>query len=87
MDIWPLRLACPNCLGLEQLPVLSPPPSAGGYSPSLAGFARLKQELEATLAVASIDLATRAILRNPYRRQAMHNSKLRSSLTPQTSAG
>jgi predicted nucleotidyltransferase len=58
-----------------------------GYSPSLAGFARLKQELEATLAVASIDFATRAILRNPNRRQAMRNSKLRSSLTPQTSAG
>jgi hypothetical protein len=29
MDVWPLRLACPNCLGLEQLAVLSPPPSAG----------------------------------------------------------
>src|SRR5882757_9379474 len=28
MDIWPLRLACPNCLGLEQLAV--PPPPAGG---------------------------------------------------------
>jgi predicted nucleotidyltransferase len=37
----------------------------------LAGFARLKQELEATLGVASIDLATPAILRNPYRRQAI----------------
>src|SRR6266404_5261393 len=42
-----------------------------GQSPSLAGFARLKQELEATLGVASIDLATPAILRNPYRRQAI----------------
>jgi predicted nucleotidyltransferase len=42
-----------------------------GHSPSLAGFARLKQELEATLGVASIDLATPAILRNPYRRQAI----------------
>jgi len=31
----------------------------------LAGFARLKQELEATLGVASIDLATPAILRTP----------------------
>jgi hypothetical protein len=30
MDIWPLRLTCPNCLGLQQLAVLSPPPSAGG---------------------------------------------------------
>jgi len=37
----------------------------------LAGFARLKQELEVTLGVASIDLATPAILRNPYRRQAI----------------
>src|ERR1700692_2223735 len=26
--------ACPNCLGLEQLAVLSPPPSAGGHSVS-----------------------------------------------------
>jgi uncharacterized protein len=42
-----------------------------GQSPTLAGFARLKQELEATLGVASIDLATPAILRNPYRRQAI----------------
>ncbi len=42
-----------------------------GRSPSLAGFARLKQELESTLGVASIDLATPAILRNPYRRQAI----------------
>jgi len=42
-----------------------------GHSPSLAGFARLEQELEATLGVASIDLATLAILRNPYRRQAI----------------
>jgi predicted nucleotidyltransferase len=42
-----------------------------GHSPSLAGFARLKQELQATLGVASIDLATPAILRNPYRRQAI----------------
>jgi predicted nucleotidyltransferase len=42
-----------------------------GHSPSLAGFARLKQELEATLGVTSIDLATPAILRNPYRRQAI----------------
>src|ERR1700730_4669925 len=25
-----LPRACPNCLGLEQLAVLSPPPSAGG---------------------------------------------------------
>jgi uncharacterized protein len=41
-----------------------------GNSPPLAGFARLKQEL-ATLGVASIDLATPAILRNPYRRQAI----------------
>ena len=40
-----------------------------GDSPSLTGFARLKQELEATLGVASIDLATPSILRNPYRRQ------------------
>lgn len=42
-----------------------------GQSPSLAGFARLKRELEATLGVASIDLATPAILRNPYRRRAI----------------
>jgi uncharacterized protein len=42
-----------------------------GQSPSLAEFARLKQELEATLGVDSIDLATPAILRNPYRRQAI----------------
>jgi hypothetical protein len=37
----------------------------------LAGFARLKQELEATLGVASIDLATPAIRRNPCRRRAI----------------
>ena len=42
-----------------------------GRAPSLAGFARLKQELAETLGVASIDLATPAILRNPYRRQAI----------------
>jgi hypothetical protein len=42
-----------------------------GHSPSLAGFARLKKELGATLGVASIDLSTPAILRNPYRRQAI----------------
>jgi predicted nucleotidyltransferase len=42
-----------------------------GHGPSLAGFARLVQELEATLGVASIGLATPAILRNPYRRQAI----------------
>src|SRR4030081_328223 len=55
-----------------------------GYSPSLAGFARLKQGRSAS--PRSI-LPPVRILRNPYRRQAMHNSKLRSSLTPQTSAG
>jgi predicted nucleotidyltransferase len=42
-----------------------------GHSPSLAEFAPLKRELETTLGVASIDLATPAILRNPYRRQTI----------------
>jgi predicted nucleotidyltransferase len=42
-----------------------------GHAPSLAGFARLRQELATTLGIASIDLATPAILRNPYRRQAI----------------
>jgi uncharacterized protein len=42
-----------------------------GRAPSLAGFARIKQELANTLGVASIDLATPSILRNPYRREAI----------------
>src|ERR1700692_4728732 len=37
MDIWPLRLGFPDCLSLEQLAVLSPPPSAGG-NPSVSGY-------------------------------------------------
>jgi len=42
-----------------------------GQAPSLAGFARLKTALGQTLGVASIDLATTSILRNPYRRRAI----------------
>jgi hypothetical protein len=50
MDIWPLRLACPDCLGLEQLAV--PPPSAGGnhsisghvYTSALSEDASLHQQ-------------------------------------------
>jgi hypothetical protein len=49
---WPLRLACPNCLGLEQLAVLPPPPSAGGnhsvsghvYTSALSEDASLHQQ-------------------------------------------
>jgi uncharacterized protein len=42
-----------------------------GRAPSLAGLARLKHEFAQALGVASVDLATPSILRNPYRRQSI----------------
>jgi predicted nucleotidyltransferase len=42
-----------------------------GRAPSLAGFGRLKQALAEALGAVSIDLATPAILRNPYRRRSI----------------
>src|SRR5688572_8686996 len=41
-----------------------------GQAPSLAGFARLKQEF-AELFDAEVDLVTPSILRNPYRRKTI----------------
>jgi uncharacterized protein len=45
-----------------------------GHAPSLAGFSRLKAAFAETLGVASIDLATPSILRNPYRRRSILNN-------------
>jgi len=42
-----------------------------GKAPSLAGFARLKREFALALGVATVDLATPSILRNPYRRRSI----------------
>ena len=41
-----------------------------GHAPSLAGFARLNQELTQLFGT-EVDLTTPSILRNPYRRKAI----------------
>lgn len=42
-----------------------------GRAPSLAGLAKMREALELTPGVTSVDLATPSIFRNPYQRQSI----------------